>query len=108
MITGAGSSTVFIRAIGPGLGGVWRRWHLAVTHHQDFQFLRHCRRRNDNWRATDPATFAQVGAFPLRVNSKDAFVIATLATCFGVSAANLPVILPDICRFAQPNLDFMG
>ena len=33
---------------------------------------------------------------------------ATLATWFGVSAANLPVVLPNIGRFARPNLGFMG
>jgi len=32
---------------------------------------------------------------------------ATLATWFGVSAANLPVVLPNIGRFAKPNLGFM-
>jgi uncharacterized protein (DUF1501 family) len=33
---------------------------------------------------------------------------ATLATWFGVSAANLPVVLPNIGRFASTNLGFMG
>lgn len=33
---------------------------------------------------------------------------ATLATWFGVSATNLPVVLPNIGRFARPNLGFMG
>ncbi len=33
---------------------------------------------------------------------------ATLATWFGVSASNLPVVLPNIGRFAKPNLGFMG
>jgi uncharacterized protein (DUF1501 family) len=33
---------------------------------------------------------------------------ATLATWFGVSASNLPVVLPNIGRFARPNLGFMG
>ncbi|MBL9190292.1 MAG: DUF1501 domain-containing protein [Opitutaceae bacterium] len=33
---------------------------------------------------------------------------ATLATWFGVSATNLPVVLPNIGRFAKPNLGFMG
>ena len=32
---------------------------------------------------------------------------ATLATWFGVSATNLPVVLPNIGRFAQPNLGFV-
>ncbi len=32
---------------------------------------------------------------------------ATLATWFGVSASNLPVVLPNIGRFAQPNLGFL-
>ena len=32
---------------------------------------------------------------------------ATLATWFGVSAANLPVVLPNIGRFAKPNLGFL-
>jgi uncharacterized protein (DUF1501 family) len=33
---------------------------------------------------------------------------ATLATWFGVSATNLPVVLPNIGRFATANLGFMG
>lgn len=33
---------------------------------------------------------------------------ATLATWFGVSAADLPTVLPNIGRFAKPNLGFMG
>jgi uncharacterized protein (DUF1501 family) len=33
---------------------------------------------------------------------------ATLATWFGVSASNLPVVLPNIGRFARPNLGFMA
>ena len=33
---------------------------------------------------------------------------ATLATWFGVSASNLPVVLPNIGRFATPNLGFMS
>ncbi len=32
---------------------------------------------------------------------------ATLATWFGVSATNLPVVLPNIGRFAKPNLGFL-
>ena len=32
---------------------------------------------------------------------------ATLATWFGVSATNLPVVLPNIGRFAHPNLGFI-
>ncbi len=32
---------------------------------------------------------------------------ATLATWFGVSASNLPVVLPNIGRFARPNLGFL-
>lgn len=33
---------------------------------------------------------------------------ATLATWFGVSASNLSTVLPNIGRFAHPNLGFMG
>jgi uncharacterized protein (DUF1501 family) len=33
---------------------------------------------------------------------------ATLATWFGVSATNLPTVLPNIGRFANPNLGFLG
>ncbi len=32
---------------------------------------------------------------------------ATLATWFGVSATDLPIVLPNIGRFAQPNLGFL-
>ena len=33
---------------------------------------------------------------------------ATLATWFGVSATNLPLVLPNIGRFANPNVGFMS
>mgnify|MGYP000854741188 CR=1 FL=1 len=33
---------------------------------------------------------------------------ATLATWFGVSATDLPIVLPNIGRFKKPNLGFMG
>lgn len=33
---------------------------------------------------------------------------ATLATWFGVSASDLPVVLPNIGRFARPNLGFLA
>ncbi len=33
---------------------------------------------------------------------------ATLASWFGVSATNLPTVLPNIGRFAHPNLGFLG
>jgi len=33
---------------------------------------------------------------------------ATLASWFGVSATNLPLVLPNIGRFAKPNLGFLG
>ena len=33
---------------------------------------------------------------------------ATMATWFGVSPTNLPVVLPNIGRFANPNLGFLG
>src|SRR5208283_4697710 len=33
---------------------------------------------------------------------------STLATWFGVSSANLPVVLPNIGRFATSNLGFMA
>ena len=32
---------------------------------------------------------------------------ATLATWFGVSATDLPTVLPNIGRFAKPNLGFL-
>jgi hypothetical protein len=33
---------------------------------------------------------------------------ATLATWFGVSSSDLPTVLPNIGRFAQPNLGIFG
>ena len=33
---------------------------------------------------------------------------ATLATWFGVSATDLPVVLPNIGRFSRANLGFLG
>ena len=32
---------------------------------------------------------------------------ATMATWFGVSPTNLPLILPNVGRFAKPNLGFL-
>jgi uncharacterized protein (DUF1501 family) len=33
---------------------------------------------------------------------------ATLASWFGVSATDLPIVLPNIGRFKKPNLGFMN
>jgi uncharacterized protein (DUF1501 family) len=33
---------------------------------------------------------------------------ATLAKWFGVSAANMPTVFPNLSRFAKPDLGFMG
>ena len=52
------------------------------------------------------------GTFPtLAVNGPDDSVdelSATLATWFGVSASELPTVLPNIGRFAHPNLGIFG
>ena len=78
VIAGADSKTVLIRAIGPGLGAFGVAGTLADPILKIFNSAGAVVASNDNWNAIDAATFAQVGAFPLPANSKDAVVVATL------------------------------
>ncbi len=79
VISGAGNKTVLIRAIGPGLGAFGVTGTLPDPVLSIFNSAGTVVASNDNWNAIDAATFAQVGAFPLPANSKDAVVVATLS-----------------------------
>ena len=79
VISGAGDKTVLIRAIGPGLGAFGVTGTLPDPVLSIFNSAGTVVASNDNWNAIDAATFAQVGAFPLPANSKDAVVVATLS-----------------------------
>lgn len=78
VISGPGNKTVLIRAIGPGLGAFGVTGTLGDPTLSIFNSAGTVVAGNDNWNAIDSATFAQVGAFPLPPNSKDAVVVATL------------------------------
>jgi hypothetical protein len=54
-------------------------------------------------RATRPALADGVQLLPPQLRSP-----ATLATWFGVSATDLPIVLPNIGRFAKPNFGFLA
>jgi hypothetical protein len=61
------------------------------------------RRQPEPARATRPALADGVQLLPPQLRSP-----ATLATWFGVSATDLPIVLPNIGRFAKPNLGFLA
>ncbi len=72
---------VLIRAVGPrlatapfGLVGTLADPQVQLFNSNGVLVL-----ANDNWLATDAATMAAVGAFPLTVNSRDASLVATLS-----------------------------
>jgi uncharacterized protein (DUF1800 family) len=97
-----GSKTVLVRAIGPGLAAFGVPGTLADPTLKIFDSKNIVVASNDNWNATDAATFTAVGAFPLPANSKDAVVVATLppgsysAQISGVGAANTGVALLEV------------
>ena len=77
-VAGAGSQRVLIRAVGPtlaalGVSSVLADPQLEVTDATGRLAS------NDNWDAALAPVFAQVGAFPLPVGSKDSAVVVTLA-----------------------------
>jgi len=77
-IGSGGNKTVLIRAIGPTLSlfqvsGVLADPRLDLFSGQTIV------QSNDNWNASDAATFQSVGAFALPAGSKDAALLATLA-----------------------------
>lgn len=81
VIDGQGSKRVLVRAVGPTIGGAPFNVGGAV---EDPQLTLYSGQTviqsNDNWGGTAELTaaFAQVGAFALPANSKDAAVLATL------------------------------
>ncbi|MBI5693052.1 MAG: DUF1800 family protein [Verrucomicrobia bacterium] len=76
-VISGGPKTVLVRAIGPGLAAFGVPGTLADPKLEIFSGQAKVA-ENDNWNATDGASFSQVGAFPLPVDSKDAVVVATL------------------------------
>ncbi len=80
VVTGSGSRSLLIRAIGPTLASFGVAGALADPR---IEVLRAggttAVAANDNWDATLAATFASVGAFPLVNGSRDAALVAPLA-----------------------------
>jgi uncharacterized protein (DUF1800 family) len=70
---------VLIRAIGPTLGAFGVPGSLADPILTVFDGSGKVVATNDNWQATDAATFTSVGAFSLPANSKDSALVTTLA-----------------------------
>jgi len=80
-VVNGGSKQVLVRAVGPTLGaapfnlpGVLADPFLTIYNSNNVAVA-----TNDNWNASDAATFASVGAFALGAGSKDAAIVATLA-----------------------------
>ncbi len=78
VLSGTGTKRLLIRAVGPGLAafgvqGTLVDPTLKVVSGSSVVAS------NDNWDPTLAATFAQVGAFPLPPDSKDAAIVVTLA-----------------------------
>lgn len=80
VIGGSTARTVLIRAIGPTLGGFGVADTVADPQLALFSGQTE-RARNDNWGGGTAlaAAFAQVGAFGLAADSRDAALLATLA-----------------------------
>ena len=81
VIGGTGAKTVLIRAVGPTLGGAPFNVGGVVADPQMTLFTGPVAvATNDNWGGTAQLTaaFAQVGAFALPANSRDAALLATL------------------------------
>ena len=82
VVNGSGTKTVLVRAIGPTLGAAPFGVPGVLADPQLALFLGTTQiSANDNWGGTAPlnAAFAQVGAFALPANSRDAAIVATLA-----------------------------
>lgn len=77
LVVAGGPKTVLVRAIGPGLAAFGVPGTLGDPKLEIFSGQTKIA-ENDNWNAADVARFAQVGAFPLPADSKDAVVVATL------------------------------
>jgi hypothetical protein len=82
VVSGSGTKTVLVRAIGPTLGAAPFNVQGVVADPQLTLFLGATQiGANDNWGGgpTLAAAFAQTGAFALPANSRDAALVATLA-----------------------------
>lgn len=101
VISGA-PKTVLVRAIGPGLAAFGVPGTLADPTVTLFDSKNSAVASNDNWNASDAATFSEVGAFPLTAGSKDAVIVTTLqpgaytAQISGVGPANTGVAILEI------------
>jgi hypothetical protein len=79
-IAGSGSKRLLIRAVGPRLGAFGVTGVLADPKLEIFNSAGVKVTENDNWASSLTTTFSSVGAFLLEENSRDAALIATLAT----------------------------
>ena len=81
VITGAGSKSVLLRAVGPGLAPFGISNPVATPQLQLFSTSGALLAQNAGWGGSSAlsAAFAQVGAFGLAANSADAAVLTTLA-----------------------------
>ena len=77
-IRGTGSKQVLIRAIGPGIVGFGVQGALTDPTMKVIDGSGVVVAESDNWNATLGTTFAQVGAFPLSIGSKDAAILVSL------------------------------
>jgi hypothetical protein len=77
-VSGAGGKQLLIRAVGPTLAAFGVPGPLADPALSVIDGKGAAVGSNDNWPATLAATFAQVGAFPLTPNSRDAALLVTL------------------------------
>lgn len=77
-ITGVGTKRVLIRAVGPTLSALGVTGVLADPQLEVIDSANARLATNDNWDASLAPVFAQVGAFALPVDSKDAAVVVTL------------------------------
>ena len=101
VIAGGGSRAVLIRAVGPGLAAFGVTDAATDPRLELFDGAGRSIASNDNWGGTSAlvATFAQVGAFALAANSRDAALVATLppgnytAQVSGVAGATGSVLL---------------
>jgi hypothetical protein len=77
-ISGTGSRTLLIRAIGPALGGFGITGALIDPKLELFGSNNSKIQENDNWEASARSIFTQAGAFDLPTGSRDAVLLVTL------------------------------
>jgi len=78
VLAGTGTKQLLIRAVGPGLAVFGVTGVLADPLLQVVNSAGTTVAANDNWDFTLASTFAQVAAFPLTPNSRDAALLVTL------------------------------